>query len=133
MAHETAVHCADAELAAGLDIRIPADLAADGIDEWLWLVAHDRDEQSDLLRGEGQTLHVHATGEGLGGAGEWLVTRTPAGIGVRAGHAKADVALRGPAALLLLVLLRRLPDSQPGVQVLGDRALLAHWLRHTPF
>jgi hypothetical protein len=41
--------------------------------------------------------------------------------------------VRGPAALLLLVLLRRLPASQPGVAVLGDQALLAHWLRHTPF
>jgi uncharacterized protein (TIGR03083 family) len=133
MAHETAVHCADAELAVGREARIPADLAADGIDEWLWLVANDPDEQSDLLRGEGQTLHVHATDEGLGDAGEWLVTRTPAGIDVRAGHGRADVAVRGPAALLLLVLLRRLPASQPGVAVLGDQALLAHWLRHTPF
>ena len=133
MAHETAVHCADAELATGRETRIPADLAADGIGEWLWLLANDRDEPPDLLRGEGQTLHLDATEEGLADAGEWLITRTPAGIDVRAGHAKADVAVRGPPALLLLVLMRRLPATQPGVLVLGDQALPAHWLQNTPF
>lgn len=133
MAHETAVHCADAELAAGREVMIAPDLAADGIDEWLWLVANDPEEPPDLLRGQGQTLHLHATDEGLGAVGEWLITRTPTGIDVRAGHARADVAVRGPAAMLLLVLLRRLPAGAPGTTVLGDQALLAHWLQNTPF
>ncbi len=112
---------------------IAPDLAADGIDEWLWLLAEDPDEPPDQLRGEGQTLHLHATDEGLDGAGEWLITRTPAGIAVRAGHARADVAVRGPAVKLLLVLLRRLPAVEPGVAVLGDQALFTHWLENTQF
>jgi uncharacterized protein (TIGR03083 family) len=133
MAHETAIHLADAELAAGQDTRIAADLAADGIDEWLWLTVTDPGDQPPPLRDEGQALHVHATDEGLDGAGEWLVRRTASGLALERGHARADVAVRGPAALLFLGLLRRLPLAGPGVQVLGDEALLGYWLENTPF
>jgi len=41
--------------------------------------------------------------------------------------------LRGPAGRLLLVLLRRIPADDPQVQVMGDPAVLAGWLAHTPF
>jgi len=41
--------------------------------------------------------------------------------------------VRGPAASLLLVLMRRLPADDPGVEVLGDRALFGRWLEQTPF
>jgi uncharacterized protein (TIGR03083 family) len=131
MAHETAVHLADAEFATGRDVAIPADLAADGIDEWLPFVAAGDGDRP--LPAEGQTLHVHVTDTGPGIAGEWLVTRTRHGLAVEAGHAKADVAVRGPAGSLLLVLMRRLTPSASGVEVLGDRELLAHWLEHTRF
>src|SRR6266704_1798496 len=80
--------------------------------------------QASDLCGDGQSLHFHATDPGLSGAGEWLVTRTPSGVTVVRGHGKADVALRGPAASLLLVLTRRLPPSAPGIEVLGEQALL---------
>ena len=58
---------------------------------------------------------------------------TPSGVTVARGHGKADVAVRGPAVGLLLVLTRRLPPSAPGIEVLGEHALLTHWLQHTPF
>jgi len=38
-AHEAAVHLADAQLAAGQDVDLAPDLAADGVGEWLTLVA----------------------------------------------------------------------------------------------
>ena len=133
MAHETAVHLADAELAVGRAILIAADLAADGIDEWLWLTVTDPGDQPLPLRDEGQTLHVHATDDGLDGAGEWLVRRTASGLALERGHARADIAVRGPATLLLLGLLRRLPLAGPGVQVLGDQELLGSWLENTRF
>jgi len=44
-----------------------------------------------------------------------------------------NVAKIPPAAGLLLVLTRRLPPSAPGIEVLGEHALLTHWLEHTPF
>jgi uncharacterized protein (TIGR03083 family) len=129
-AHEAAVHMADARLAAGRDVDLPPDLAADGVDEWLGLIAAGTPGE---LRGDGQSLHVHATDPGLSGTGEWLITRIPSGITVQHGHGKADVAVRGPAADLLLVLTRRLPPSAPGVDIFGEQALLTHWLEHTPF
>jgi uncharacterized protein (TIGR03083 family) len=131
-AHEAAVHLADAQLAAGRRVSLAADVAADAVDEWLGLVAGGR-VPADGLRGDGQTLHLHATDPGLSGTGEWLITRTASGPSVEPGHAKADVAVRGPAAGLLLVLTRRQPAAAAGVEVLGDQSLLDHWLEHTPF
>jgi uncharacterized protein (TIGR03083 family) len=133
MMYEAAIHLADAELATGREVRIATDLAADGIDEWLSFTTTDPDFQPPPLRDEGQTLHVHATDEGLDGAGEWLVRRTASGLALERGHARADVAVRGPAALVLLGLMRRLPLAGPGVQVLGDEVLLGYWLENTRF
>jgi uncharacterized protein (TIGR03083 family) len=132
-AHEAAVHLADAQLAAGRDVDLVPGLAADGVDEWLGLIAAGSAGPAQELRGDGQSLHFHATDPGLPGSGEWLITRTSSGITVQHGHGKADVAVRGPAADLLLVLTRRLPPSTPGVEILGQQALLTHWLQHTPF
>ena len=38
-AHEAAVHLADAQLAAGRDVDLAPEVAADGVDEWLALIA----------------------------------------------------------------------------------------------
>jgi hypothetical protein len=131
------VHLADAQLAAGQDIALAPGFAADGVDEWLGLVVASTADPARArdLGGDGQSLHFHATDPGLSGTGtgEWLVTRTPSGITVEPGHAHADVAVRGPAARLLLVLTRRIPAGDPALEVLGDQALLTHWLEHTPF
>ena len=139
-AHEVAVHLADAQLATGRDVDLAADLAADGIDEWLGLIAAGTERTTELaraqsqpMRGDGHTLHFHATDDGLDGTGEWLVRRTPSRITVQPGHAKADVAVRGPAVRLLLVLTRRLPPADPAIEILGDQALFTDWLDHTPF
>ena len=136
MAHETAVHRADAEIATGREVSFEPDIAADAIDEWLGfmsgLAPGDADPRLDALP-DGAVLHVHATDEGLDGAGEWLVRREGSQVTVQPGHGRGDVALRGPASRLLLVLLRRVPPDDPQVQVLGDPALLASWLAATPF
>lgn len=136
-AHEAAVHLADAQLAAGRDVDLAPEVAADGVDEWLGLIAAGTADPAGAraaeLRGDGQSLHIHATDPGLSGTGEWLVTRTLSGVTVTRGHSKADVAVRGPAVSLLLVLTRRIPPSGPGIEIFGDQALLTHWLQHTPY
>jgi uncharacterized protein (TIGR03083 family) len=133
-AHEAAVHLADAQLAAGRDVDLAPDDAADAVDEWLALIAAGDPARMQELRGDGQSLHFHATDPGLSaGTGEWMVTRTPSGLTVARGHGKADVAVRGPAASLLLVLTRRLPPSDPAIEIFGEQALLSHWLEHTPY
>ena len=80
---------------------------------------------------EGKVVHFHATDEGVDG--EWLIRGVPGGVTVAAGHGKGDMALRGPASAVLLVLLRRLAPDDPAVEVIGDRALLDGWLTATPF
>ncbi len=135
MAHETAVHRADVELALGHAFALEADLAADAISEWLSAVSSPqavefRPEFAEL-RGNGQILHLHSTDPGLGEAGEWIVRRTPSGPVWEHGHAKGDVAVRGAVVDLLLVLVRRIPPGQAPIEVLGDAAVLDHWLEHT--
>jgi uncharacterized protein (TIGR03083 family) len=137
MAHETAVHRADAELALGREFTLEADLAADAISEWLGFLSlpqavEHRPELAEL-RGEGQILHLHSTDPGLGEAGEWIVRRTPSGPVWEHGHTKGDVAVRGPVAWLLLVLMRRVPPSDAPIDVLGDASVMEHWLAHTGF
>lgn len=137
MAHETAVHRADVELALHREFTLEPDLAADAISEWLSLLGSPqavqfRPELAEL-RGEGQILHLHSTDPGLGEAGEWIVRRTPSGPVWEPGHMKGDVAVRGAVVDLLLVLMRRVPLSEASITVLGDASVLDHWLEHTRF
>ena len=67
------------------------------------------------------------------GTGQWPVARTPSGITLEPGHAKADVAVRAPAARPPLLLTRCLPASEPGVEIFGEQPLLTNWLERTPF
>lgn len=136
MAHETAVHRADAQIAAGIRPELGAAVAADGIDEWLTFMSAPRPGQPDpraaALAG-GRSLHLHATDSGLDPPGEWVLSAATGPVTVTRGHAKADTAVRGPAAALLLVLVRRIPAQDSAVEVVGDRELLAGWLAATPF
>ncbi len=138
MAHETLVHRADAQLAAGTEPEpaIQAEVAADAIDEWLMLLtggfAGNADDRAKALPA-GAVLHIHATDDGLGGRGEWTIRHDAAGLTVEPGHGKGDAALTGPAASLLLVLMRRRPVPDPAVTVYGDSALVAGWLASTAY
>ncbi|MGO8882703.1 MAG: maleylpyruvate isomerase family mycothiol-dependent enzyme [Streptosporangiaceae bacterium] len=136
MTHETLVHTADAQLAAGQRPALPADIAADAIDEWLCVISgpiYGRPDPRAQALPQGRVLHVHTTDEAPAGTGEWLVRHTAAGVSVEAAHGKGDVALTGPAADVLLVLTRRLPAGDPAVTVFGDTGLLARWLAETEF
>ncbi len=134
MAHETAVHRADADVATGQPTELDPVLAADGVDEWLMDMSSIAWEGSDQrLRAlpEGRSIHVHVTDPGV--AGEWTLRSEPGVITTERGHAKADVALRGPATSLLLVLMRRMPVAGSGADVLGDAAILDGWLEVVRF
>ena len=138
MAHETLVHRADAQLAACAEPEpvIDAEIAADAIDEWLTLltggVLGSAGERTKLLPA-GAGLHIHAADDGLGGRGEWMVRHSTGGLTVEPGHGKGDAALTGPAASLLLVLMRRRPVPDPAVTVYGDSAVVDGWLASTAF
>jgi uncharacterized protein (TIGR03083 family) len=136
MCHETLVHAADAQLAAGGEPDLAPRLAADAIDEWLTVLTSLGEGGPDPRAGAleaGRVLHVHATDDGLDGAGEWLISHGPDGVRVTPGHGKGDAALTGPAAALLLVLLRRAPLGDRAVTVFGDAAVVTRWLAEISF
>jgi hypothetical protein len=113
-----------------------AEVAADAIDEWLMLltggILGDAGERTKALPADAG-LHIHATDDGLGGSGEWMIRHEAGGLTVEPGHGKGDAALAGPAASLLLVLMRRRPVSDPAVTVYGDSGVAAGWLASTAF
>ena len=137
MAHETLVHQADAQLAAGAEPEPAIDpaVAADAIDEWLSLLAGGLGDASERAKAlpAGAALHVHATDQGLDGRGEWTIRHDAGGLTVQTGHGKGDAAVSGPAASLLLVMLRRRPVSDPAVTVYGNSAVVNGWLAGTAF
>ncbi len=129
MAHETVVHRADAEAAAtgriGTSRVDPAELAADGIDEFLdFLDMRSRGGRTPPLSG---SYHFHTTDV----PGEWVVVFDGDAITIRREHAKADVAVRGPASDLELFLYSR--RGSEGLDTFGDPAALAAWTEHIRF
>jgi uncharacterized protein (TIGR03083 family) len=125
LAHETAVHRQDAQLAAGEGAAVdalPADLAVDGVDEALSLflpLAYRADGF-----GSPASVHVHATDA----EGEWVV-RLADGVAVTREHAKGDVAVRGTASDLFSVLWHRRDPS--AVELLGDADVFTRLLPYT--
>ncbi|WP_405391163.1 maleylpyruvate isomerase family mycothiol-dependent enzyme [Streptomyces sp. NBC_01102] len=133
MAHETAVHRADATLAAGTGFEVAPDMAADIITEWLEIVSFaqsEGDPEALELRGGGRSLHLHATD--VPGA-EWLIEFGEDAFTWRHAHERATVALRGPLTELMLAFNRRQKPDEGGLEVLGDRGLLDFWLERAAF
>jgi uncharacterized protein (TIGR03083 family) len=115
MAHETAVHRVDVQLARGVVDLIDAALAADGVDEY-FEVSLPLDVES--FPGNGEAVVICAVDVPT----EWTVTALPgrAAIG-RGASARPATTLSGRASDILLVLWRRLGID--AVEVSGDRAL----------
>ena len=130
--HETAVHRADAAIAVGADYQLAPEVAADGITEWLERVVIEGKGESAPLD-DGQTLHLHATDDGLGSAGEWSIVGRDGGIAFSHEHGKGDAALRGSAKDLLLAIVRRQSAADGGIEIFGDAAVWDGWLARTPF
>src|SRR5438552_9222250 len=115
-ANETAVHRWDAQSAAGAVEPVEHALAVDGIDEFFGLIPFWR--RGSSVRGTGETIHLHCTD----GDGEWLVRLAADSVIVTPEHAKGDVAARGPASDLLLLLYGRVAPS--ALEVFGEASLL---------
>ncbi len=128
--HEATVHRADAAHAVGASYELPADVAADGISEWLDLLTVRPAAVGPAALEDGRPLHLHATDEGLGAAGEWMIRGDGGRVTWDAGHAKGAAAVRGRAVDLLLAMFRR-----PGgdIEVLGDAGVWTAWLERTQF
>jgi uncharacterized protein (TIGR03083 family) len=130
-AHETAIHSADAQLAAGFRHTYQADFAADGIDELL-IGFFGRDAATpspDVELSSGRTLLVRTADTGQ----DWHVRLTEDGtkiITTARGSCPADSAaciLTGPASELYLLLWNRVEPAAAEVTVSGDEQLLHAW------
>lgn len=120
MAHETAIHAWDAQWAAGMRPTIDAELASDGIDEFVYVMTPHMREGQPIVGG---SVHIHCTDVD----GEWLLTPGD-GLEMIATreHAKGSVALRGTAEDLLLVLWRRSPLDI--IEVIGNELVAERFL-----
>lgn len=120
MAHETVIHRVDAEAAAGRPPTPvePAELAADGIDEFLAFLPVRVGRGGSVPSG---SYHFHTTDV----PGEWVVDFAAGNVEIRREHAKADVAVRGPASDLELYLYNR--RNADGLEIFGDPAQVAAW------
>lgn len=126
MAHETAVHRCDAQIAT-LDgqAEIDSALAADGIDEYTEVGLRSSSSRPNRTYPE-QTLHLHRTD----GPGEWMFARADDGsVVVTQEHGKGDAAVRGPASALLLWIWGRPVE---GLEVFGDPAVARAWQAVAP-
>jgi uncharacterized protein (TIGR03083 family) len=126
-AHEVTIHRCDAELANGEIGHLDTDLAADGVNEFFELFALVPAAQA--MQGEGETIHFHCTDREV----EWVAELTADGVVFRREHAKGDVAVRGPAAAIMLLVWNRIDADNPELEVFGDRDLLDRWRRLTAF
>jgi uncharacterized protein (TIGR03083 family) len=133
MTYEVVVHALDAALALGRPVSIEPSLAAGGVDEWLEILPIVHAHKGTRALEPGRSLHLHATDGDLGPAGEWVLRGTDDGLTWEHGHAKADVAVRGGAGSLFLMLNRRLPADDPRFEIHGDRLVLDRWLAASVF
>ncbi|MFB8761577.1 maleylpyruvate isomerase family mycothiol-dependent enzyme [Nocardiopsis alba] len=113
MAQETAVHAWDAWDAAGGRVPLPADLAADGVEEFLSYFL-------DLRRilglpddpvGAVETVLLITTDTGHA----WTVDHTGSGWRFERGAGRASCEVRGSASDLLLALWRRTGPENLGI------------------
>jgi uncharacterized protein (TIGR03083 family) len=122
-AHETAMHRWDAQHASGAEDAINGELAADAIDEYLAFVPYFPGRNLP----DSGTIHLHSTDAD----GEWLVRLDGEGMHVTRVHAKGDVAVRGPASDLLLVVYGRKPADE--IDVFGDASLFEQFRDQAKF
>ena len=130
--HEATVHRADVEVARGAEFVIAPELAADGIGEWLDLITA-RLSQNEQPLSDGDSVHLHATDDGLGPVGEWTISRSGGAVTWAHEHGKGSVALRGPVRDLFVAVMRRVPVADTGIAMFGDTAVWQNWLDHTAF
>ncbi len=126
MAHETAVHRIDAELAIGTPTPVDAELAVDGVDEILVIMLEgDWSEEPDDTA-TGQQVRISTGGR------TWRVTLERESVRVADDGEAGDATLGGDPSDVLLWLWGRAPDEHvvrsgegEALRVLRSRLALA--------
>jgi uncharacterized protein (TIGR03083 family) len=119
MAHESSVHRFDAQGAHGVMQPIDAELANDGIDELIDVIAR-RVYTRDNVAGPTGTVRLQSSD-----SESWHVTLEPAGPRRSDVVTEPDVTVRGTSSALLLAAYSRIPWTS--LEVTGDTDLLDRW------
>jgi uncharacterized protein (TIGR03083 family) len=117
--NEYIIHGHDLMPAIGLSIPIPDWFIDRALGESITLMS--RLHQRSPHKGESASFHIHRTD----GEGEWTLRADGGQAVAESGHAKADVAMRGPGEGLYWVLMGRGKPQNHGVEVYGDAPLAA--------
>ncbi|TDD67473.1 maleylpyruvate isomerase family mycothiol-dependent enzyme [Actinomadura rubrisoli] len=134
MLQETAVHRCDLDIALGRDPEVPAETAADGVDELLGNLesAAVFAPKVENLRGDGETLAFDARDIGA----RWLFRLLPDHFewtrhDAPAGGQDADAVVSGGVSDLFLFLWGRRKLGDPHLEFSGDDDLLVHWAENS--
>jgi uncharacterized protein (TIGR03083 family) len=119
MAHESSVHRFDAQAAHGVVQPIDAELAGDGIDELIDVVA-PRVYGRDDLEGPTGTVTLQSSDKGA-----WHLELEPGGLRRVEVLADPSVTVRGTTSALLLATYSRMPWTS--LETTGDIDLLTQW------
>jgi hypothetical protein len=127
MLFEAALHRADAELTLGARPRFAADVAVDGIDEFL-------ENLPFAVRFASNGANLRGNGAAIGlvtDPAAWQITLQDKGFTAQCGAGEAAATVRASPSDLLLFVYGRRRAGEPGVDVTGDQVLLAHWVEHS--
>ncbi|MEO6468538.1 MAG: maleylpyruvate isomerase family mycothiol-dependent enzyme [Acidimicrobiia bacterium] len=127
--HETAMHRIDLALACGMPTELDREIARDSILELLDFIPLLGERVPDLmeLRGNGETIGLRATdGNGFG-----TITLTSNGFQVDDDLDATDASISGSMTDLALTMSRRLPVTDPKINVSGRMDLVWHWIAHS--
>ncbi|GAA3099533.1 maleylpyruvate isomerase family mycothiol-dependent enzyme [Streptosporangium carneum] len=119
MAHETAVHRVDAELACGQETPVDPRLAADGVDELVGFLTYDFGDRSEQQQGVGLTVELECDGR------RWAVTLREDRVERAARGTTPDARIDGEPGDLLLHLWGRRQADKGSLRSSGDVAALA--------
>lgn len=125
MAHESAVHRFDAQRAHGIAQPVDADLAADGLDEFVDVLA-PRVVARDGLTLRPATYVLESVEDGA-----WRIQFGADAICRADVDMPADVTVRGTTSALLLAAYNRVPWTS--LEVDGDTSALDDWSRTLRF
>ena len=117
--NEYIIHGHDLRPAIGRSIPIPEWFSERALSDAVTRMV--RLHPRSAHKGKAASFHLHRTD----GEGEWVLRANGGEAVAEPGHAKADVALRGPAEGLYWVLMGRGKPEEHGIEVHGDPALAA--------
>jgi uncharacterized protein (TIGR03083 family) len=120
MAHESSVHRYDAQAAHGVVQPIDAEIAGDGLDELIDVIAPRIYSRDSIDNGPTGTVALQSLDNG-----DWCLQLEPSGLQRLEVLSEPDVTVHGTTSTLMLALYSRVPWT--ALETAGDVDVLARW------